>query len=460
MRTSSALILCLAACFVAAVSGCGGIGGDDETSDSKAAKRERAVPALDPEQRVSIVWESYNLADAGETADVLQDLVSRFEEQHPNITVEARAPRNDDSTASVQQALAAGNAPDVAQLVFGDLRYLVEDLGVAALDDLYGADEVRAALTGGAHPFQPEAAVLGDLDGKTYGVPFVVSTPVLFYNADLFEQAGLDPADPPQTWDEIQHAAAAIARKTSAGGFYTTVADVISSDWAQQAFLRSNGGRAISEDGTELTWADAESVAAVQTLHDLAAGGELIDSGTDDARDQMMRGKLGMLIDSSFVQSQLLEAAEGKFEVRSAGMPAFGDRPPVPVNSGAALFVTSTDPTKQAAAWEFVKFMTSPETQAVITADIGYLPLRSGLMDDPSLLGGDRLTEQQRDLLEPNLAQLERLEPWASYPGKDYGQIRTLFLEAVRDAIYRSSDVAGTLAKAQERASRLMRDAG
>ena len=56
---------------------------------------------------------------------------------------------------------------------------------------------------GGANPYAPAAASLGELNGETYGMPFVLSTPVLYYNASLFAAAGLDPANPPTTWAEF-----------------------------------------------------------------------------------------------------------------------------------------------------------------------------------------------------------------------------------------------------------------
>src|SRR6185369_12625705 len=103
--------------------------------------------------------------------------------------------------------------PDVAQLGFSDLGFTVNQLGAKPLDDLVGPDALNQAF-GGANPFAPAAATLGRLDGKTYGVPFVLSTPVLYYNASLFTAAGLDPAKPPATWAEVAAAAAKIKAAT------------------------------------------------------------------------------------------------------------------------------------------------------------------------------------------------------------------------------------------------------
>src|SRR5262249_19794766 len=150
--------------------------------------------------------------------DTFNDLITKFQQAHPNIHVKAQKPQGNspnpatDAVSSVQAQLAAGSPPDVAQLGFGDLDFAIHGLGAKPLDDLVGKDAVQANFTGAKYPYAPTAKTLGDWDGKTYGVPFVFSTPVLYYNASLFQQAGLDPNKPPTTWDEVATDAAAIKK--------------------------------------------------------------------------------------------------------------------------------------------------------------------------------------------------------------------------------------------------------
>ena len=66
----------------------------------------------------------------------------------------------------------------------------------------------------GEHPLHPRGLKLTELDGRTYGIPYVFSTPTLFYNADLLRQAGLDPDKPPTTWTEVKQYGLQIKQRT------------------------------------------------------------------------------------------------------------------------------------------------------------------------------------------------------------------------------------------------------
>ena len=134
-------------------------------------------------------------------------------------------------------------------------------------------------------------------------------------------------------------------------------------------------------------------------------------------------------------------------------MPSFGDKPVVPTNSGASLFIFSQDPAKQRASWELIKFLTSEQAYVKISSGIGYLPLRTGLMDDPA---GLQEWAAQNPLLEPNLEQLKSMEPWISMPGNEYLQIRDGMMSAVESAVFQGADPATALTAAQEQANTLL----
>lgn len=417
------------------------------------------VPELGPDQEVSIVWESYNAGGVAAGNDAVEKLVTRFEELNPNIDVAVQPPQGGPTefTQSVQRQVVAGNPPDVAQLTFSDLRYAASDLGVRPIDQLFGEQAVDAHLNSGEHPYHPRAAVLGDLNGTTYGIPYVFSTPVLFYNADLFRAAGLDPDNPPTNWAQVQEAATAISTTADAGGVYVgCVEGSGGGDWCLHGILESNNGQALSDDGTALTWAEPQAVEAVATMQKLAqAGPDVFPNITAaDASDRFARGDLGMLLYTSALQSTFLEASEGNFELGLTGMPGFGDEPSSPTNSGSALFILAQDPAEQAASWELIKFLTGPEAQTIITENIGYVPLRSTLIEDPDYLAP--FTESQGGLVEPNVAQLDRLEPWPSFPGPSYRQIQTLLMDSVAEVVFRGADPATSLQTAQDRAGELM----
>ena len=155
-------------------------------------------PKLAANQKVSISFTNYNVATAGLGKEATEQLVSEFNQQFPNVDVQFRAVPSPDLISKTQAEVVAGNPPDLAQIVFSDLDFVVNDLRAKPLDTIVANDEFQA-YTGGEHPLHPRGLKLAELNARTYGVPYVFSTPTLFYNADLFRAAGLNPDQPPTT---------------------------------------------------------------------------------------------------------------------------------------------------------------------------------------------------------------------------------------------------------------------
>jgi multiple sugar transport system substrate-binding protein len=299
----------------------------------------------------------------------------------------------------------------------------------------------------------PNGVKLGVLNGKTYGLAYTFSTPVLFYNADLFTQAGLDPNNPPKTWEAVKQAAVQIKEKTGASGFTAGITGSGAVDWLFQGVVRSNGGEVISRDRKTLKFAEPEAVAAVQMLRDMYDAGAYENMDNTSAVEAMSAGKLGMYLQTSALQSAMLAGSKDKFVLKASTMPQFGDKPTRPNNSGSALVIMTSDPLKQRAAWELMKFLTSKHGYTVITSEIGYLPLRTDIVNDPQYLGQ---WVKDHPLVAPNLEQLSRLEPWDPMPGPNYRQIVKTMMDAVEMSVFGGADVASTLADAQANAQALM----
>ncbi|ADZ70849.1 ABC transporter substrate-binding protein [Polymorphum gilvum] len=410
-----------------------------------AALAQSMAPASDAP--VTIRFYNYNLASAGIGRDATVEMLDSFAEAHPTIKVEGVAVPSADVMSRVQADVVAGQGPDIAQIVFSDLDYVVTNFGAPALEDIVPAGELEAHLAG----IFPNGVELGRLDGKTYGLAYVFSTPVLFYNADVFRAAGLNPDAPPRTWDEVKSAALAIRSSTGKTGL---IAGIFSPfDWMFQGLIRSNGGRVLSEDRKQLMFAEPEAVEALAILRDMAKSGAMENATTANGIEAMSSGQVGMYLTTSVVQASLLKGAAGKWELRAAAMPAFGDRPAVPTNSGSALVVFTQDPLKQRAAWELMKHLTSDYAYTIITSKIGYLPLRQSTIDGEAHLAP---WLRENPLALPNIQQLSRMEPWVPHPGPNYRQIVTTMMNAAEQAVFGEGDPATILAEAQKRAQALM----
>lgn len=400
---------------------------------------------------VEITFYNYNLASAGMGQDATSKMIREFMDLNSNVRVKGVAVPSPEMASRVQADAAAGRTPDVAQIVFKDLDYVARNVGAKALEDIIPQAERDEHFAG----MVKAGLDLGVLGGRTYALAYTFSTPVLLYNAGLFRRAGLDPDSPPQTWADIKRTALTIREKTGQTGFEGSIVGASggSDDWLLQSVLYSNRGRTLSEDRKRLTFAEPEAVEAVRMLRDLHNAGVYENSPAGSSVDNMAAGKVAMMLTSAVRQGPFLKAAEGKWELRAAGMPSFGDKPSAPTNSGSGLVIFATDPIRQRAAWELMKFLTSKRGYTIIASEIGYVPLRLDIVDDPQYLGE---WAKKYPLVRPNLEQLSRLRPWTPYPGQNYKQIHNTIMSAMEQAVFGSGDVEAILKAAQEQAQRLM----
>jgi multiple sugar transport system substrate-binding protein len=386
----------------------------------------------------------------------LDGLLAGFKAAHPNISVTVQVPAATNGaaiTATVQRDEAAGNTPDVVQTGMDMLSYLATGgLGAQNLDSVV-APAALAREWGGPHPYPASIRALGLVDGHQYAIPWVLSTPVLFYNAKLFTRAGLNPASPPQTWAQVQADALAIKKATGADGLSNCAAGASSAevDWCTQAVIRSNGGTVTS--GQQLTWTAPKTVAAIQELGALGKSGAMVNLSSTQAVEEFAQGKLAMVLNSSAAEAALAASAGPAVTLMDTGLPSFGSLPSVPTNSGSGLAILSKTPDKQQAAWALIQYLTSDAAYTTITQHVGYAPLRVTLAGDPRYLP---MGSQAQALAQPNLDQLKRLVAWQDYPGASFAQVEQLLEDAIDSVAYQGQPAAAALAKAQGEATALL----
>lgn len=387
---------------------------------------------------VTITFSSYTYGTQGPAGEGMQALLDRFAELHPEITVEAQSVPTADVLTKARADVAAGSAPDVVQLGYSKLAEAFEALPVASLEEIAG-DGWDDHVDG----INPALVSTGELDGAVAALPFTVSTPTLFYNADLFRQAGLDPESPPATMDDVRSAATAIADLGPYGAYFA-IADTGKSDYLTQSVINSAGGAVVDKDGTP-TFDSEAAVDGIGQIQALTEEGLQPAVAVEDALAAFSSGNLGMFVVSTAVANNLQAAAEGSFELRASGFPAFGDEPAAPTFSGAGLIVLSDDEQKQRAAWELVEFMTSEEGYTMVTEQIGYLPLREDLVTDPEHLQG---YFAENTLLLTAIEQLDSVEPYRFFPGENANEAVVLLqTEAVEPIVLRGADPEQTLSE-------------
>ncbi|GAA2968664.1 MULTISPECIES: ABC transporter substrate-binding protein [Streptomyces] len=166
--------------LTAALSGCGADGGSGDVT-------------------LKLVAADYGTGAENSSQKYWDDLAAAFEKKNPGIRVDVTVRSWKDVDREVAEMVKAGEAPDIAQIgAYADY---------AEAGDLYPASEMLAIRT--ESNFLPSLSDAGKVRGSLYGLPFVASTRLLFYNKGLFDAAGIDA---PQTWDDISSDAEALKK--------------------------------------------------------------------------------------------------------------------------------------------------------------------------------------------------------------------------------------------------------
>ncbi|MEF3310507.1 ABC transporter substrate-binding protein [Paenibacillus sp. GYB004] len=435
--TKTAAILTIAAATAVSLTAC---------NSNAGSAGQAELGKLDPGKPTKVTFYSYSLAYPTMKAG-MEQLIREFNEtvgKEKGVVVEGVA---DASFQQFKADISAGKQVDVVQHAFGPLDSSRLTLGFKAYEDVFPKDVLDEHFKG----ISNNALELGKIDGKMYGLAFTFSTPIVFLNGKLFQEAGLDPAKPPQTWEDIKAASLKIKAATGKDGFGLAP----NNGWITEGLILSNGGEVLAKDRKSVTFGEDAGVKAMQMWKDLYQNGAHAKGSDAELSEQFMAGNLGMFVTSTALHSGFKKASEaGGWKLYGAGLPRFGDKPAVPVNSGSVLAIRPDNPVKSAAVWEFVQFVTGNRGYTIITSSVGYLPLRTALADDPNYL---KSFVDQNPLYKINLAQLEQIKPVAIWPGEYATEISTAFSDAVAKTIMTNEDAAATLKKAQTEINALLK---
>jgi ABC-type glycerol-3-phosphate transport system substrate-binding protein len=283
MMKRRSLKVCLSAMIAAAalvVAGCSNDGSDAGSSDSP-----------DADAPVTISISGLPSTENAAAREVLLTQVAAFEDKHPNITIDAQEVIW--SADTFQAMLAGGTMPTVMSVPFTAINALMARDQVADLTDYVGDSEVLSAL----NPILADKAT--DSQGRVRGIPHQGYTMALIYNRALFRQAGLDPDQPPTTWDEVRQAAQTIDQNTDAQGFAAYTMNNYGG-WMLTTTSYAFGSLLESEDGATATVDNPATRAVLEFYRDLRWEDNTFGSNFlleyNDVSNMMAAGKLGMYV--------------------------------------------------------------------------------------------------------------------------------------------------------------------
>lgn len=323
-------------------------------------------------------------------AEIFARYAEDFNAQNPDIeVVPTYAGGYDDITAAARNSIENGTpGPDVGVLLTVDLfTFIDNDLIVPAqsfIDQMPDGD----AYVDDFFPAFIENSVDGE--GTVWTVPFQRSTPILFYNKDLFREVGLDPDQPPRNRDELVEYAAMLTDPAeerwgllvpSAGFPY----------WLFQSFAVAHGQNVVEQSPTEVFFNAPEVVDALTFFMSLSQDADVMPPGAlsfFDAPGEFLDERAAMIYHTtgsltSIRQSAGFEVGVGFLPSGPAGEDGTGYG--APTGGGNLYIFSNLSEAEQQAAWRWVEYLTSPEIQADWTVNTGYIAARQSAWETDTL---------------------------------------------------------------------------
>ncbi|MCM5555224.1 ABC transporter substrate-binding protein [Pleomorphomonas sp. NRK KF1] len=387
----------------------------------------------------------YPVSVGGPLTKVIDGMIDGFETEHPGIKVEAVYAGNyDDTRVRALSAIKSGQPAQLSVLFSIDAYDLMEQDLIVPFDDVAKTDADKEWLKS----FYPALMANGQIEGKTWGIPFQRSTIVMYYNKDMFREAGLDPEKPPKTWDELVTDAKALAKD---GRYGIMVPSTGYPYWMLQCFAIQNGKELMNKDGTEVYFDDPAVVdgldfwRSLTTEHKVSPDG-LVEWGT--LRQAFVQGQTAMMWHTTGNLTAVKN--EAKFDFGVAELPAH-KQPGSPTGGGNFYLFKNASDDERAAALDLIKYMTAPERAAEWSVATGYVGTSPAAYDTPALKTyGEGFPQAlvARDQLKVAIAEFST---WQT------AQVREALNNAVQAALTGTKTPEEALKDAQATADRLLK---
>lgn len=443
----------------------GGGGAEDDLADELDLPPCPVGAHLEADGPIEIdFWHAYTAL----TEEAMQDVAAAFNASQDQIVVNVEAQGSyTELLAKYRESISFDSLPDVAVFDSQTFRDVVDSETIIPAQSCVEADTV------GLDSIDELVRAFFSLDGALYPAAMNVSVPVLYYNRDHFEAAGLDPDDPPGTLAELRDAAQAIK---DAGVAETPLAFLMQG-WFIDTWLTGAGVPLIDADNgragnaTMSTFNGPEALEIYTLLQDMNDAG-LITATSNTA------GQIGhylavaseaasMVIETSTASttvagvlggtanlSELVDGAEGitdlTLDLDVAPMPGLREPGKVFISGGAYFMMNTGSDAEQAAAWEFMKFLNNTESQKTIHLKGSYLPIIEAVLNDPDVQSA-WANDAAGQWLATAHAQLAAIDP--DFAGPVIGPFteqRKIIGDSLEAVLLGGEDPASVLAEAEE----------
>lgn len=377
-RKLTAIIMVSIMTMGLALSGCG----NEEqtgTQENISDKIEQSVPEeLQTEQipdnannePVKITfWHAMN-------TDVITNLVNKFNESQEDVYVECiyQGSYGDVLNAFKLAMMAGGaDAPDVVQVYEGGSAFMIESGYATPVQKYIDEEKFDTSV------LLPIVENYYTFNGTMYSMPFNCSNAVLYYNKDMFAAAGLDPETPPATFEELGEVAKKLQTTDVAGMALPIDCSLFEFNMVNIGQEIVNNGNGRESRATKAVFAqNGGGLKVFEAYNALYETGAVTDFGSDSLK-AFIAQKAAMTLSSSSLASTVEKSVAGSFEVGVGAIPLIDKSVNcgIPVGGGTLWLANKGDAEKEKAAFEFLKYMIEPETQATWHMATGYYAINA-----------------------------------------------------------------------------------
>ena len=318
------------------------------------------------------VWLNDNVAA---TRDFLnKQMIPAFEKENPNITIKMVYINWERFYEKLTTSYAAGAPPDVIEPGGEDLGMMVKHGLARPLDDLLADWPAK-------DDFYDSTWETATYKGRIYRVPLLADVRSLIYRKDFFQEAGLDPDTPPETWEELADYAVKLtkrsAEKIKRAGYH----DWTYFQWQEFFyFMWQNGGEITNKEMTKVTLDSPECIEALQFLSDLSSKYKVMPLGgitAPGALPLVGAGIAAMQRSNATVLAETRRYAPKVYDKLGVALPTKKKLRRAGVYVNALVIVPLSVHQKE--AWEFIKFWVKPANMLAFDETLFQFPPRKSV---------------------------------------------------------------------------------
>ena len=343
----------------------------------------------------------YPVAVGGPITKIVDGLAADFEKENPGIKVKPiYSGTYQETLVKALTAHKSGTPPVISVLLSTDMFTLIDEDAIVPIE---GVD---------TKVFYPAFMANSQTGGKVWGVPFQRSTIVLYWNKELFKEAGLDPNRPPANWKEMLEYAQKLTKRDASGNVTQWGVQIPSSGfpyWLFQGLTTPNGVELMNTAGTQTYFDRPEVIEALTYWVDLGRKHKVMAPGVVEwgtTPKDFFERKTAMMYTTTGNLTNVRNNA--KFDFGVTMLPG-AKRRGSPTGGGNFYVFKKSTKEQQQAALKFINWITAPERAAQWGIDTGYVAVRPDAWQTAKMqeyVKGFPVAAVARDQLQFSVAEL------------------------------------------------------